>query len=183
MKQLAGGHRIAIITKGNAVFEFDCLRKEAPQGRGVFLPANLANMKITPQGESVEMLLCYPPKMPFNPKHAFRNPIQVGILVDDLDEYLKNLEEIAGMGPWRIASFPPDSQPDVYREYHGEPADFKAKFCFFHLGNIELEVIQPLEGKNIWRDWIDKHGQGIHHIKFLVPEHDESKAFLKEKGN
>jgi len=182
LKELEGGHRIAIITKGNAVFEFDGLHKVASQGRGVFLPAKLKKMTITPQSDSVEMLICYPPKMPFNPKRTFRNPIQIGLLVDDLDSYLENLDQILGMGPWRIASFPPDSNPDVYREYHGEPADFKAKFCFYHLGNIEIEVIQPLEGKNIWRDWIDKHGQGIHHIKFLVPEHDESKAYLKDNG-
>jgi len=182
MQQLEGGHRIAVITKGNAVLDFDGIRKVAPQGRGVFLPANLKNVKITPQGESVELLVCYPPKMPFNPKRVFKNPIQIGILIDDLDEYLKNLEEILGMGPWRISEFPPKGNGDVYREYHGEPADFKAKFCFYHLGNIEIEVIQPLEGKNIWRDWIDKHGQGIHHIKFLVSEHTESKEYLKSKG-
>ncbi len=177
-----GGHRIAIITKGNAVFEFDGYRKVAEQGRGVFLPANLDDMKITPQGESVEMLICYPPKMPFNPKRVFKNPIQIGILVDDLDSYLENLEEIVGMGSWRIAEFPPAGNEDVYREYHGEPSDFKAKFCFYHLGNIEIEVIQPLEGKNIWRDWIDKHGEGIHHIKFLVDDHEEPREYLKEKG-
>jgi mannose-6-phosphate isomerase len=182
LEEFPYGHRIAVIIKGNAIFEFNGMKKEAPRGRGVFLPANLKDTVITPQGESVELLICYPPKMPFNPKRTFINPIQIGILVDDLDEYLKNLEEITGMGSWRIASFPPESQPDVYREYHGEPADFKAKFCFYHLGNIEIELIQPLEGKNIWRDWIDKHGQGIHHIKFLVPEHEESRSFLKEKG-
>ena len=50
------------------------------------------------------------------------------------------------------------------------------------MGNIELEIIQPLDGKNIWRDWIDKHGEGIHHIKFLVPEHDDSREYLNEKS-
>lgn len=182
LEAMTGGHRIAIVTKGNAVFEFNGLHKVGEQGRGIFLPANLKDMKISPQGDQVEMLICYPPKMPFNPKRVFRNPIQIGVLVDDLEAYLKNLEEIVGMGPWRIAEFPPVGNEDVYREYHGEPADFKAKFCFFNLGNIEIELIQPLEGKNIWRDWIDTHGQGIHHIKFLVDEHEDSKAFFKEKG-
>lgn len=177
-----GGHRIAVITEGNAVMSFNGYNKVAPQGRGVFLPAKLDETIIRPQGESVELLICYPPKLNFNPKRVFRNPIQIGILVDDLDVYLKNLEEIVGMGPWRIATFPPEGNEDVYREYHGERADFSAKFCFFHLGNIEIEVIQPLEGKNIWRDWIDKHGQGIHHIKFLVDDHADSKSFLSEKG-
>lgn len=182
LEALEGGHRIAVITKGNAVLHYDGNRKIAEQGRGVFLPSSLRDIKITPQGEGVEMVICYPPKMPFNPKRVFKNPIQVGILVDDLDAYLKNLEEILGMGPWRIAEFPPAGNEDLYREYHGEPSDFKAKFCFYHLGNIELEIIQPLEGKNIWRDWIDEHGQGIHHIKFLVPEHTESRKYLNSKG-
>ena len=178
-----GGHRIGIITKGNAVFKFDGMNTIAPQGRGVFFPANLTNMEISPQGEAVEMLICYPPKKPFNPARTFKNPIQIGILVDDLEEYLANLEDVLGWAPWRIAEFPPVGNEDVYREYHGEPSDFSAKFCFFHLGNIEIELIQPLEGKNIWRDWIDKHGQGIHHIKFLVPEHEESNQYLiEEKG-
>jgi mannose-6-phosphate isomerase len=177
-----GGHRIGIITKGNAVFEFDGKHTVAEQGRGVYFPAEVDDLKITPQGKEVEMLICYPPKMPFNPSHAFKNPIQLGILVDDLDKYLSNLENVLGWAPWRIAEFPPVGNEDVYREYKGEQSDFKAKFCFLHLGNIEIELIQPLEGKNIWRDWIDEHGQGIHHIKFLVPEHDDSKQYLKEKG-
>lgn len=176
------GHRIAIITKGNAVFEADQQHTVIPQGRGVFLAAKLTNATISPQGEQVELLICHPPKLPFNPAQTFRNPIQIGILVDDLDEYLANLGDILGWVNWRIAEFPPEGSEDVYREYHGEQSDFKAKFCFFELGNIEIELIQPLEGKSIWRDWIDKHGQGIHHIKFSVPEHEDSRNYLAEKG-
>jgi len=182
LNEFKDGHRLAIITKGNAVFEFDGIRKVAHQGRGVFLPSKLKEMKITPQQESVEIVICYPPKQTIDPKKIFNNPIQIGILVDDLDKYLNNLESILGMGPWRIANFPPEGNEDVYREYHGEPSDFKAKFCFYHLGNIEIEIIQPLEGKNIWRDWIDKHGPGIHHIKFLVDEHKDVEEYLNSKG-
>lgn len=116
-----------------------------------------------------------------NPKEIFKNPIQIGVLVEDLDSYLEKLERIFGIGPFRIADYPPQGEP-VEREYHGKKGNFKAKFCFYHLGNIELELIQPLEGDSIWEDFIKEHGPGIHHIKFEVDDHEPVRKYLKEHG-
>lgn len=120
--------------------------------------------------------------MTFDPNETFRNPIQIGLLVDDLEKVMKNLEEIFGIGPFRIVDFPPPGYENVMRKYKGQDADFSAKFCFFNLGNIEFEIIQPISGNNIWRDYIDEHGPGLHHLKFSVPEHAPSQAYLKDKG-
>jgi len=117
-----------------------------------------------------------------DPKNTFRNPVQIGLLVDDLEKVLKNLEEIFGIGPFRIVDYPPPDLENLPRQYKGKDEKFSAKFCFFDLGNIELEIIQPISGKTIWRDFIDKHGPGLHHIKFNVPEHDPSRGYLKSKG-
>lgn len=116
-----------------------------------------------------------------HPKEIFRNPIQIGVLVKDLEDYLERLENIFGIGPFRIAEYPPQDEVAV-REYHGKNGDFKAKFCFYDLGNIELELIQPLEGESIWQDFIDTHGPGIHHIKFEVEDHGPIQKHLKEYG-
>lgn len=113
---------------------------------------------------------------------VFRNPIQIGLIVEDLEETLCNLQNLLGIGPFRVVEFPPEGQEDVMRKYKGEDSDFTAKFCFFDLGNIEIEVIQPLTGKSIWRDFLDKKGPGIHHIKFSVPEHDPIKKYMQEKN-
>lgn len=118
----------------------------------------------------------------FKPQETFRHPIQIGMLVDDLEPVLQRLEEIFGIGPFRIVDFPPEGHEDVAREYQGKPADFAGRFCFFDLGNIELEVIQPTRGKSAWRDWLDEHGPGLHHIKFSVPTHAPSRAYLAENG-
>lgn len=120
--------------------------------------------------------------MSINPKEVFKNPIQIGMVVDDLETVMKNLENILGIGPFRIVDFPPPGYENVMRKYKGENSDFTAKFCFFDLGNIELEIIQPLTGKSIWRDHIDKHGPGLHHIKFSVSEHGPVREYLAEKG-
>ena len=120
--------------------------------------------------------------MSFDPKETFRNPIQIGMLVNDLEATLERLEKIFGIGPFRIVDFPPEGYADVPREYRGIPGDFAGRFCFFDWGNIEFEVIQPTHGKSAWSDWLDEHGPGLHHIKFSVPTHAPSREYLAENG-
>jgi len=31
-------------------------------------------------------------------------------------------------------------------------------------------LIQPLEGESMWSDFLKEHGEGIHHIRFNVPD-------------
>lgn len=119
--------------------------------------------------------------MDFDPKKTFRNPIQIGLIVDDLEGTMEVLEKTFGIGPFRIVDFPPPGE-DVVMKYKGEDAAFTAKFCFFDLGNIEFEIIQPLTGKTVWRDFLDTHGPGLHHIKFSVPEHGPSRSYLESQG-
>jgi methylmalonyl-CoA/ethylmalonyl-CoA epimerase len=115
-------------------------------------------------------------------KQTFLNPIQIGMIVEDLEPVVKNLEEILGFGPFRIVDFPPEGQ-DVKMMYQGKPAKFKAKFCFFDMGNIELELIQPVEGENIWSDFLKANGgMGLHHIKFSVPRHEPIRKYFESKG-
>ena len=120
--------------------------------------------------------------MSFDPKETFRNPIQIGMLVNDLETTLERLEKIFGIGPFRIVDFPPEGYDDVPREYKGVPGDFAGRFCFFDWGNIEFEVIQPTHGTSAWSDWLDEHGPGLHHIKFSVPTHALSREYLAENG-
>lgn len=117
------------------------------------------------------------------PKELFKNLIQIGMIVEDLDSTLQNLEEIIGMGPFRVAEYPPADEPNCERTYLEKDGDYRGKFCFFHYGNIEFEVIQPLEGQNIWTDFLkNNHGYGLHHLKFLVDDHQEIKQYFDSKG-
>lgn len=176
------GHRIAITIKGKCDFTANGYTATAEQGRGVFLPYGAKGLTLTPCGESENIvLICYPPKPELNPKDYFKDPIQIGVLVNDLEQYLEKLESVFGIGPFRIAEYPPKGT-SPFREYRGKNGNFIAKFCFYHLGNIELELIQPISGDNIWQEHIDKHGQGIHHIKFLVPDHKPIEEYLNENG-
>jgi methylmalonyl-CoA/ethylmalonyl-CoA epimerase len=61
------------------------------------------------------------------------------------------------------------SKPTLYK---GKPSDAKAKLAFFAMDNLQIELIQPLGGKSTWQDFLDKYGEGIHHIAFQVKNID-----------
>ena len=115
-------------------------------------------------------------------KAQFTAPIQIGILVKDGEQVQRDLENLLGWGPFRVSVFPPEGVPGLIRQYHGKAGDFKARFHFVDLGNIELELIEPLSGENIWSDYIARHGTSIHHIKFLVDDLAATEAYMADNG-
>jgi hypothetical protein len=60
--------------------------------------------------------------------------------------------------------------------YYGKPAHWKMRVGFFQIGNLQWELIQPLEGPNIFTDFLKEHGPGLHHIRFYEPDFDQHAA-------
>lgn len=114
----------------------------------------------------------------------FDKYVHFGLVVNDYKETIKNLENDFGIGPWRVNDFPPAGvdADKLNMTYMGEKADFKAKFCFADVNGTEIEVIQPVEGKSVWFDYLKEHGDGIHHAKFMVHSIVETRDYLKSKG-
>ena len=117
-----------------------------------------------------------------SPKELFHDFVQIGVVVADLEKATKNLTEIFGIGPFRIIDWPPEGRTDIKKFYHGEPGDFTARMAFAEMGPVELELIQPLEGKSIWADFLRDHGGGIHHLRFNVNEIEPVQDHLAQYG-
>lgn len=66
----------------------------------------------------------------------------------------------------------------------GEPApDANCLMAFFDVGeHIQIELIQPNGVKSTWQDFLDEHGEGIHHIAFNVKGMDEKIAACEAAG-
>lgn len=45
----------------------------------------------------------------------------------------------------------------------GEPADFVAHVSLGYVGDLQLELIQPVRGTSIYTEFLDEHGPGLHH--------------------
>jgi methylmalonyl-CoA/ethylmalonyl-CoA epimerase len=112
---------------------------------------------------------------------GFKSAVQVGVVVHNLDQSIKELSEVFGIRPFRVGegSFP---GKEVRQWYYGDTARHRIRVAFADLGSIELELIQPLEGRSIWSDFLAEHGPAIHHIRFNVPNHELLSSYLLNKG-
>jgi hypothetical protein len=105
---------------------------------------------------------------------------QVGIVVRDVQRTAENYWRILGIGPWEIRDWGSHALYD--RCYHGKPGWGREKLGHAYIGNLELELLQTIEGNSIYQDWIDEHGEGIHHLKFLCDDIDAVSTLLTDQG-
>lgn len=50
----------------------------------------------------------------------------------------------------------------------GEPADFTIHVSLTYVGDLQLEVIQPVSGDSIYSEFLAANGPGLHHVCFDV---------------
>jgi methylmalonyl-CoA/ethylmalonyl-CoA epimerase len=116
-----------------------------------------------------------------SPKEQFKICLQIGAVVTDLDQTIQVLTDVFGFGPFRVFNWPPPDRTDIEEYYYGKRVHFKARKGFVDMGQVELELIQPLEGESIYFDFLREHGPGLHHIRFNIPELEPVVAYLAEK--
>lgn len=109
------------------------------------------------------------------------NTVQVSVVTDDLYRGLDQLVEL-GMGPFALFRVTPDNCTEL--RYKGEPTDFSMTMAFTTAANMMWEVIEPGDGPNIFRDFLDERGAGIHHVAADVGDipWEERVAGLEERG-
>ena len=68
-------------------------------------------------------------------------------------------------------------------EYMGKPApDAGCKMAFFNLESIQYEIIEPNAARSTWRDFLEEHGEGLHHIAFEVDDLNKSIKDCEDYG-
>lgn len=86
----------------------------------------------------------------------------VAAVVRDLNKSLKMYREMLGIEPWIIQSFVPPFHRETYvRE---KPVMYTMRIAIAPLGKIYYELVEPLEGPSIYKEFLDTRGEGLHHI-------------------
>jgi hypothetical protein len=105
---------------------------------------------------------------------------QVGIIVTDIETKAQAWADVLGLPVPQIII---TDTVDVARtEYEGKSTPARAKLAFFHLGQVDLELIEPIGGPSTWRDQLDQHGESLHHIAFVINGMQERITYLEGKG-
>lgn len=101
---------------------------------------------------------------------------QVGMVVRDARKTAKEYERF-GVGPFVEEDF-----PSVEATVYGKPANYKNRALVANLGGWELELLQVLEGETIFQEFLDKRGEGVHHLGLYVEDYDAEMAKWREMG-
>ena len=89
----------------------------------------------------------------------------IGIAVKNLDESIKFYENVFGLKCYAVE----------------EVIDQKVKTAFFQIGETKIELLESTEPDGPISKFIEKKGEGIHHIAFKTKDINSSLKELKEK--
>ena len=91
------------------------------------------------------------------------NLVEVCFATEDHQRTMEGLVRL-GIGPFRVYTF--DSGSTTGRTYRGDPEDWSLKGCFAVNNGLTYEIMQPLTGRTVLRDHLNRHGEGVHHLAF-----------------
>lgn len=76
----------------------------------------------------------------------------IGIAVKNLDEAIKYYQDVLGLECYNIE----------------EVADQKVKTAFFQVGQTKIELLESTDPEGTIAKFIEKRGEGVHHIAFAM---------------
>ncbi len=97
---------------------------------------------------------------------------QIAVVCSDLETTMAQYTKLLGWGPWNVYRHEP---PRLHHtELRGQPTEFTMLGAETHVGDIGFELLQPLEGPSIYKEWLDQNGEGLHHVAVMLHDFEES---------
>jgi hypothetical protein len=96
---------------------------------------------------------------------------QIGIVVRDLEAACRQYSALWANGPWRCYTYSPailDRQA-----YRGVKSEFAVRIAL-NSTTPQIELLQPIKGPSIYEDWLERRGEGLHHLAVWVDSADEA---------
>ena len=94
------------------------------------------------------------------------NVDHIGIAVSNIEESIAYYTNVLGLKLLKIE----------------EVETQQVKVAFIDAGNVKIELLEPMSEKSAVHGFIEKRGQGIHHVAFGVTSIEERMQELREKG-
>ncbi len=107
---------------------------------------------------------------------------QVGFIVKDIEETKRKWAAFLGLEVPETRSCGEYSVTKTV--YKGKPApEAGALLAFLDVGpGLQIELIQPNDEPSTWRDFLNEHGEGMHHLAFQVTDSAATAAACEAFG-
>ena len=103
----------------------------------------------------------------------------VGVVVRDMDNATAFYQSL-GIGPFEPSAIVGRERERTLR---GKLADdIKIKEQSAQIGQVRLQLIQPVAGESLHKKFLEDKGEGVNHVAFIVDDLDKEVAKLAEKG-
>jgi len=90
----------------------------------------------------------------------------IGIAVKNLDESIKFYENVLGLQCYNIE----------------EVKDQKVRTAFFQVGDTKIELLESTDPEGPIGKYVEKKGEGIHHMAFAVENIEDKLKMAEENG-
>lgn len=105
---------------------------------------------------------------------------QVGLVVRDIEARARDWSEVLGLPMPNVIVT--DTYEKARTEFRGQPTEARAKLAFFHMGQVDVELIEPIGENSTWREELERRGDSLHHIAFRVEGMGEILSYLEGAG-
>lgn len=103
---------------------------------------------------------------------------QVALVVSDLDRVVEEYAKLFGVPKPEPFTVPDESE--AHTQFQGVPTKTRARLAVFDLGQVVLEITEPDEEPSSWKDFLDKNGDGIHHIAFMTDNREAAVNYFEQ---
>lgn len=112
------------------------------------------------------------------PTPTWSRAYQVGVVVRDI-ERAKAFYERLGIGPFVEG---PSASAVDRRIYGVLSRDARVRGMVAQMGDIELELLQPVAGRTVQSEFLERHGEGVIHICAYTDDLDRDVERMRELG-
>ena len=92
--------------------------------------------------------------------------IQINIIVRDIEAAAEKWAQLFGVEKPEIR--PMRLEGGENYTYRGEPVSCEILFAVIEMNGFVLELHQPVSGPSTFQEFLDRHGNGVHHTGFEV---------------
>ena len=93
---------------------------------------------------------------------------QICIVTRDLDAMVRRYADELGIGPWWVNEY---SAPDLFdTTYRGQPVVHSMRLALAWTGALNWEIIQPLDGPSIYKDFLERNEEGVQHVGIMLSD-------------
>jgi methylmalonyl-CoA/ethylmalonyl-CoA epimerase len=112
-------------------------------------------------------------------RNRTRRIYQIGFVTRDVEKSMRAWIDTLGVGPWTVLTFTEQTMKNLKVDGSPFTEPFKFLIAVTQIGDMQIELIQPVYGQTHLAKFLEEKGEGFHHIKEQVGN-DKLPGFLSE---